>query len=464
MPTRTRVSRKLAHVRGRVALRIDRDGDDLHVVGLRPEALARSGERVDDDLADVGALRVDERDHHGLALVVRERDLLAVVVAQREVGRLARRVEHQRRLPGDLVRRGRRGDRLSCCCCRCRSRRSRRRRARGAARMQRAGGSHLHLRRTSPRALTAGTTVYSIPCEWLPHCPRSAISTAHRARARRAARGDRERAAAGQRAPRAGADRGGDGRVAHARARGAAPARARGPRELVPRRGAVVHGSRPPTCASCTSCASCSSRSRPSATRARHGRRAARAEPARGLDRRLRGPAVRGQPRLPPRALRTVRQRHDHAHADRHLDAARRVPALRLPGEAGRRGRAHGGRARRHRRAFAAGDADRVRRARSRPHHGRRRRRARAPAGEPRETEERTESCAGSAASSFPQRPDRPQPGRHVPGHAPSRLRLDRLRALRRARRRRADPAPALSSARPARRWTRSRARCASAA
>ena len=112
------------------------------------------------------------------------------------------------------------------------------------------------------------------------------------------------------RAHQAGADRGRARRVAHARARGAAPARAGGPRPAraaARRARAGLHGRR-----------------RARAVRAARAARARRGRARDGARRRTRSAQtvqrlagahraaarrLRGQPRLPPRALRAVRQR-----------------------------------------------------------------------------------------------------------------------------------------------------------
>ena len=98
---------RLDRLRG-VALRVDRDGHDLHPA--RPRAQLPEGvvEVADDERADVGAVVVDERQQHRLAAELREPDAPAQRVAQREVRRgprrrgLRGRVERRRGLGGGL--------------------------------------------------------------------------------------------------------------------------------------------------------------------------------------------------------------------------------------------------------------------------------------------------------------------------------------------------------------------------
>src|SRR6266513_699998 len=67
-----------------VALRIDGDEKDLHTLGVRAEALQRVGEVAQRRGADVGAVRVAEREHHRLAAKVLEAAQLAVLVGELE--------------------------------------------------------------------------------------------------------------------------------------------------------------------------------------------------------------------------------------------------------------------------------------------------------------------------------------------------------------------------------------------
>ena len=69
---------------GRVARRVDREGEHRHVVA---ELVQRAADLLGGQRAGVLARRVEERHHDGLAAVLAQRRDLAVLVAQPEVAR-----------------------------------------------------------------------------------------------------------------------------------------------------------------------------------------------------------------------------------------------------------------------------------------------------------------------------------------------------------------------------------------
>ncbi len=72
--------------RGCIALGIGADGDHAHVRGVGSQALHDGVQLLGRQGADIGAVCVEKRQHHGLALELRKRDRPAELVLQVEIG------------------------------------------------------------------------------------------------------------------------------------------------------------------------------------------------------------------------------------------------------------------------------------------------------------------------------------------------------------------------------------------
>ncbi|KDP88671.1 hypothetical protein CF70_029185 [Cupriavidus sp. SK-3] len=75
----------LRQQRLRVAFGVDRDKEHLHLVGIRPQLLHDRLQLSHGGRAHIGTMRIAEEHHHRLALEVRDRAHLAVVIGEDEV-------------------------------------------------------------------------------------------------------------------------------------------------------------------------------------------------------------------------------------------------------------------------------------------------------------------------------------------------------------------------------------------